>query len=141
MQFKKQKIIITICTLVILTAPLFVKAAGLVPCGGTGESPCTVRDLFVIIARLTNWLIMVAGIYAVFQIVTAGFWLVTTMGNEENVTKYTKALSNAVVGFVLVMMSYILINTAVNGILLGSLPAGSPLKVDLTNPFKYLQNK
>jgi hypothetical protein len=50
----------------------------------------------------------------VFQIVNAGFWLITTMGNEESVTKWKKGLTNAVVGFVLVMLAYLFMNTAVN---------------------------
>lgn len=140
MSFKKQKIIVVILSVLILAAPFYTLAAGLVPCGSNGESPCKVEDIFAMVARLTNWLIMTAGVYAVFQMVFAGFNLVTSMGEEEKITKNTKALQNAVVGFVLVMSAYIFINTAVNYILLGNLPASSPLKVDLTDPLKYLKN-
>jgi hypothetical protein len=140
MSLKKQKIAILICLSLLLVAPLLAYAHGLVPCGGINENPCTVEDVFVIIARVTNWLIFVAGIYAVYEIVNNGFWMVASMGNEEAITKRKSGLANAVMGFVLVMAAYILINTAVNSILLGSLPAGSPLKVDLTNPLKYLSN-
>jgi xanthine/uracil permease len=58
-----------------------------------------------------------AGIYTVFQIVNAGFWMITTMGNEESITKWKKALSNSVVGFVVVMLAFLLMNTAVNYLL------------------------
>jgi flagellar biosynthesis protein FlhB len=57
------------------------------------------------------------------------------MGNEESITKWKSALTSAVVGFVLVMMAFLLVNTAVNYLLLGG-TTGS--KVELNNPFKYL---
>ncbi|HVY67401.1 MAG TPA: hypothetical protein VHA30_00675 [Patescibacteria group bacterium] len=122
------------------STPLSSQARGLVPCGGytaTGaaQPPCTVSDLFLLVAVVTNWLISVAGLYAVFQIVGAGFWLTTTMGNEESITKWKKALTEAVVGFVFVMIAFILVNTAVNYILLG----GDPNKmIDITKPLCFL---
>jgi len=146
----KIKIIALIFPLFLLTGvvmPAVVEARGLVPCGGYSddqghrEPPCDVNFIFAMVARVTNFLIFFAGVFAVFQIARAGFFLVISMGNEEDITTNKKFLTNAVMGFVLVMMAYIFINTVVNFLLLQSLPADSPLKVDLANPFKYLQNK
>ncbi|MCL5666358.1 MAG: pilin [Patescibacteria group bacterium] len=116
----------------VLIIPSATHAAGLVPCGGNGEKPCTVVDAFVLIARVTNWLVALAGAYAVYQVVNAGFWLITTMGNEESVTKRRKALTQAVVGFVFAMLGFLFVNTAVNFIL------RSRCKVDLRNPMTYI---
>lgn len=133
---KKQNFIKIIVITCLLAMPMLASAAGLVPCGGDNEKPCTVYDAFFGIGRVTNWLIMVAGVFAVYQIVNAGFWLIVTMGNEENITKYKKGISSAVIGFVLVMMAYLLVNTAVNYILtLGN----ANYRVDLTNPFGYIK--
>jgi flagellar biosynthesis protein FlhB len=139
---KQKKLLLTAILLstVFFSVPLYSQARGLVPCGGykadgTREAPCNLCDVFSIIALATNWLLSAAGIYAVFQIVNAGFWLITTMGNEESITKWKSALTSAVVGFVLVMMAFLLVNTAVNYLLLGG-TTGS--KVELNNPFKYL---
>jgi hypothetical protein len=110
-----------------------VKAAGLVPCGGTGENPCTITDVFTLIARLTNWLIGMAGVYAVYQIISSSFWMIVTMGNEEAITKRKTALMNAVIGFIFVLFAYMLVNTAVNFLLLGS-----KCKLDLTDPLNYI---
>jgi len=60
------------------------------------------------------------------------------MGNEENIKKWRGALSNAVIGFVLVMIAYILINTTVNYLLLAG--NAKTLLVDLQNPFVYLNS-
>ena len=122
----------------LLAAPFAVNAAGIVPCGGPApESPCTLKDVFVIIARATNMLVALAGIYAVFQIVSAGFWLTTTMGNEEKITQNKKWLTNAIVGFVMTMFAYMFINTAVNYLLLEA-AKNKACKLDLQDPLNYL---
>jgi hypothetical protein len=76
---------------------------------------------------------MMAGIFAVFQIVNAGFWLVITMGNEEKIIQYKKALSNAVVGFGLAMMAFMLVNTVANLLL------RAKCEVNLKDPMTYLK--
>lgn len=131
-------IIIFLVSLLLIFLPQISQARGLVPCGGPGECPCGVTDIFVMIARVTNWLIAVAGIYAVFQIVGGGFWLVASLGNEESITKHKNQISQAVIGFVFVMAAYILVNTAINYILLSGAPAN--LKINLANPFTYLNS-
>ena len=138
---RKQKTLIKICGLILLlSAPVLVRAAGLVPCGGDGEKVCGVSDIFVLIARVTNWLIMVAGIYAVFKIVQTGFNLVISMGNEEAITKNKKGLGNAIIGFAFTMMAFMLINTVVNVILRGA--TNDPkCKIDFTNPLTYLSTQ
>ncbi len=117
---------------IIAIIPLFASARGLVPCGGDGENPCKFTDIFVLIARVTNWLLMFAGVFAVYQMVNNGFWLVITMGNEESITQRKKGLSNAIVGFVLAMLAFVFINTTVNLLL------RSRCNVDFKNPLSYL---
>lgn len=116
--------------------PFAANAAGLVPCGGPTESPCTIKDVFVIAARVTNTLIGLAGIYAVFQIVSAGFWLVASLGNEEAITKRRKSIVQAVVGFALALMAFIFVNTAVNYLLLNA--EKKECKLNLQDPLNYL---
>ncbi|PJC56203.1 hypothetical protein CO026_01625 [Candidatus Kaiserbacteria bacterium CG_4_9_14_0_2_um_filter_41_32] len=115
---------------------------GLVPCGGyeadgvTRERPCNVADIFVLIARVTNWLIMAAGIYAVFQIIVAGWWLAASVGNEEAITKHKNAITQALVGLVLVLCAYMFVNTAVNIIFLRGIEGCT---IDLTDPLSYVK--
>lgn len=136
MALQKQKIIFILSLIFAFALPFFASARGLVPCGGIGENPCNVQDIFSLIARVTNWLIFVAGIYAVAQIILNGFYLVVSMGNEEAITKRKSGLTSAVIGFVLVMLAYVIINTAVNSILLEGAPC--QLKVNITNPLGYI---
>ncbi len=130
--FVKSKTFKTILISALLLLPALAAARGLVPCGNEGESPCTIVDIFTLIARVTNWLLMIAGIYAVYKVIGAGFFLVITMGNEEKIAQQKKALSNAVVGFVFAMMAFMFVNTAVNLLL------RSKCKINLSNPLKYL---
>lgn len=113
---------------------------GLVPCGGYNvdgkpEKPCTFLDIFAIIARTTNWLIGIAGMYAVFKIVQAGFWLTVSQGDEEAISTNKKSITNSIIGLVLTFMAFMLINTVVNYILVGGKPG---YQLDLTNPTCYL---
>lgn len=130
--FVKSKIFKTILISVLLLLPALAAARGLVPCGNEGESPCTIVDIFTLIARVTNWLLMMAGIYAVYQLIFAGFNSVISMGNEEKITANRKMINNAVVGFVFTMMAFMVVNTAVNLLL------RSKCKINLSNPLKYL---
>ena len=133
----KKQFIIFILFLALLTVPLVVSARGLVPCGGyldngQPEPRCSLVDIFVLAARMTNYLIGLAGIYAVYLIIFAGFSLVTAMGNEESIKQKKDALSNALVGFILAMMAFLFVNTVVNLLL------RSKCEIDLTNPLQYL---
>jgi hypothetical protein len=137
----KQKVISQIILVVFLIfTPLLVNAAGLVPCGGDGEKPCQIIDIFVIVARVTNWLLRVAGIFATFKIVQAGFWLAVSQGNEEDVTTNKKKFTNAVLGLALAMMAFMFVNTVVNVIFLQGLSQNRhTCKIDLTKAWVYVQ--
>jgi hypothetical protein len=69
---------------------------------------CTLYDLFSIFARMINFLMALAGFFAIFQIVRAGQSMVLAMGNPESLTAAKGALTNAVLGFALVLIAYIL---------------------------------
>jgi hypothetical protein len=81
-----------------------------------------------------------AGIYAVYQFVNAGFWLVASSGDAEKITKYTKALQSTVIGFFVVLAAYMFLNTAVNVLLMSKcqINFAAPLTyVKMTDPYNY----
>jgi hypothetical protein len=147
MSFLKQKIILVVCSLFLLLSasflPLPVAAAGgLVPCGTSTTPACKFTDLFVLVAEVTNFLIASAGLYAVYKLIQAGFWMVMSVGNEEKITQMKNQLTEAILGFVLVMMAYMFVNTTVNVLLTRSLvtanPNGQTCSLDLKDPKSYL---
>lgn len=115
-----KKIIITILIIsaIIAVAPLPAVAQGfsLVQCGREGQQQCQLRDLFVIISRMINYLVSLAGLVAMFYIINAGFGLVFAQGNPEKIQSNKDAIYQAVVGLGLVVLSFVLINLLVNGI-------------------------
>lgn len=92
---------------------------GLVPCGngGTPENPnpnpCTIDAIFVVIAKVTNFLIVAAGAYAVLMIIISAFRMVTARGDQGALTKAKNGLTYAIIGFVLVMIAFAAVNTFV----------------------------
>jgi hypothetical protein len=143
MDFKKQKQnLIVLGIISLLTLPYIAGAAGLVPCGSQGQEPCNLVHVFGIIARVTNWLLMIAGIYASYQIIQGGFGMIISMGNEESITSKKKQITNAVVGFVFTLMAFIIVYTVVNLILRGAAgPNAEKCKISLTEPLTFLLAK
>lgn len=108
---------IIIAAAVMFSLPAYSLAAGLVPCGGPSpEQPCTVYDIFGVALKFASLAMAFGGILAVFWIIYNGFGLVTSQGNQEAVGKYRQGITNAVVGFVLIIISFAIINTVVSGI-------------------------
>ena len=74
-----------------------------------------------------------------YVIVNSSFGAITAMGNEESLTKYKSALTNAIVGLILVFMAFMIVNTVVNFMLTRHLASQNPkCKLDLTSPLTYL---
>jgi hypothetical protein len=151
MHFEKQKLKIFILLFISFFAvatPYLASARGLfVPCGGytdaagtQRENPCTFLDIFTLIAKVTNFLVAMAGVYAAYKIIEAGFWLIISMGNEETITKYRSGILDAIIGLGLVLMAYMLINTVVNVLLTRDLVTTTNPKcvLDLRSPQTYL---
>lgn len=131
----KHKLIILIVASVILLAPAVSHAFTLIPCGGyttASTSACTVNDFFYLIARVTNWLISLAGLYAVIHVIVSGFKLVMSQGNDEAVKKAKEGITNAILGFVLVLGAFLIVNTVVSKLV----PSKCP--INLLKPATYL---
>lgn len=59
--------------------------------------------------RIIDLLFALAGIIAVLAIIISGYTLVTSGGNEENIKRGTKGITNAVLGLVITLTSYLLL--------------------------------
>lgn len=116
---------------------------GIVNCGNKGtvedknvSDACTVEDIFKFMGRLASILIALAGIVAVFFIVKSGLQMVLAAGDMGAITKARKGLTNAVIGFVLVMIAFLTVNTILKGSLSLGLKSGADI---LTNPLQYIK--
>ncbi len=122
MTSKTKQILTLVVTTILIVAPVLVQAA-LVNCGGTPNhtNECQLKDLFLTIANVINLLFSIAWLVALLFILWAGWGMVNSGGNEEAITTAKATLSSAIVGFFLVIASFLLLNFMI------SLLSGQPL--------------
>lgn len=74
----------------------------------TGDTPEKQADVFT--ARVVNFILGFAGIVAIFFIVNNAWFLIASGGSEETITQHKKGLMWAVVGLILIILSYSIIS-------------------------------
>ena len=90
----------------ILAANFALAATSIVNCSDN----CTISDLVNTVKDLINFLLFYAWLFALVFIVVSGIRLVFSAGNEEVVSKARTSLNNAIIGFILILVSFVLIN-------------------------------
>ena len=85
----KFKILTFLSVILIFTFLIFnfVEAAGLVPCGGEGQNPCTWCHLMQLIKNVINFLMYIVFPLAAIMIVVGGIMIMTAGGSTERVAK------------------------------------------------------
>ncbi|NQV13459.1 MAG: hypothetical protein HQ530_04125 [Parcubacteria group bacterium] len=78
-------------------------------CLGCGE--CSQCDVFQVIINIVTFVFSMAGALAVFFMVNAGFSFALAKGNQEHITKAKGALSAAVIGVIIILIAWALVNT------------------------------
>ena len=94
-----------------------VAPGNLVPCEGAGCSAC---DLVKLGNNVLVWLIGILFIVFAIIAVSAGFGLVTSGGNPEAKSAAKKKMTNAVIGFIVVLAAWLLVDTIMRMLLSGS---------------------
>ncbi|MBI3231918.1 MAG: hypothetical protein HYZ51_02465 [Candidatus Doudnabacteria bacterium] len=87
----------------------------LFPIGGISGSQ-TLTGPTGLIYRIVSLLLFVAGALAVVFVIIGGYQYITSAGNEEQSEKGKKTLLNAIIGIVVIVLSYVIINVVVNTI-------------------------
>lgn len=95
-----------------LIMPTFVFAGGLVPCG-TSDNPreCTFCDLLRLVQNIIGFLRNLGIALAVLFIAWGGFLLLISGESEERRVKGKETLKAAVIGVIIILSSWIIINT------------------------------
>jgi hypothetical protein len=91
-------------------------AAGLIPCDGPDCSLCDFAELG---NGLLKWLIGILMVVFAMIVVSAGFGLVTSGGNTEAKSSAKKKIVNAIIGLVIVLAAWLLIDTVMRMTLAG----------------------
>ena len=80
------------------------------------ETPLTVSNLVTLVI---TWIIYIAGVLAFFYLVYSGILYITAAGNSEQAKKAQIGLINAVIGIIIIVLSYVILR-AVVGLALGN---------------------
>jgi len=103
-------------------APLEItEAAGLVPCGRSVDDPetpdinesqpCTACDLLVLLQNVLHFALTIAFLIVVIFAIVGGFRWILSGGNEENIKAGQKTLSSALIGLVIILCAWLIVNT------------------------------
>lgn len=105
---KQKSAIIGISVIMLLLA--YPASAAIVNCGHTGTtSQCTLPDLIKLIARFINTLIALSWLVAVFFVFWSGYGMATSWGNSEKLTQAKASFRDAIIGFFLILIAFILV--------------------------------
>lgn len=70
---------------------------------------CSEGSIASIFRLIINWALAIAFIAAVVILIYGGFLYITSAGNTENATKGKTAILNALIGIVIIVLSYIIV--------------------------------
>lgn len=107
----------TFCILLLSTfyfLPSTVSAAGLVPCGGEGEAPCTFCHLSQLGQNVINFLIEITSVLAIAFIVYGGIMMMLGSGNPTKIKESQGIIWSAIIGIVILSASWVILNTFFN---------------------------
>ena len=84
----------------------------IVPCGGSGQSSCTLCYLWKLASNIINFISFNLAIpIATLLFVVAGVIFLTSSGNEQRVSLAKSIFTNVVIGLLIVFCSWLLIDT------------------------------
>lgn len=83
------------------------RVGGSFPDGGGVAGSRTATELII---SVINLMLFFAGMVAVVFIIVGGYWYITSAGNEEQAEKGKGAMVNAIIGIVVIVLSWTLIS-------------------------------
>ncbi|HEX5430007.1 MAG TPA: pilin [Patescibacteria group bacterium] len=75
-----------------------------------GDSP----EIKNIIPQIISIVLGFAGLVAIAYVILGGFQLVTSRGSSEQAEKGRKTLTNAIIGLVIIILSYVIVSIVTN---------------------------
>ena len=70
---------------------------------------CTEGNLAAIFRLVINWALAIAFIAAVIVLIFGGFLYITSAGNDDQAKKGRTAIQNALIGVVIIVLSYVIV--------------------------------
>jgi hypothetical protein len=108
-QVAKVMVVVMLFAVPLLTAHAQLKTNDQTLCSGTGLN-CKNTDVNGLIKTVINWLLAIAFSVAVLFLIIGGFWYITSAGNEETAEKGKNTAINAIIGIVIIILSWVIVN-------------------------------
>ena len=96
---------------ILTNAAILVQPSGLVPCGGPNQNECTLCDLLVLVQRVLKFALEMAFLVIIGFIVYGGFRWIFSLGKEENLKAGQQIITNAIIGLIIILTAWIIVNT------------------------------
>ncbi len=109
-----KKFLFSLTLILVLAFSLFPavsNAAGLVPCGGTGQDMCTLCHLIVGIQGIITFGFKIMVIIGIIMLVAAGILYIVSAGNEGMMETAKSLIKNALIGFTLILTAWLIVTT------------------------------
>lgn len=110
------KRIIGIGAVALCLLPLMALAAGLVPCTGGSDDPCTTADVNALANTVIGYFISLLGVIAVIVLIYVGFEMVTSRGNPSQWEKAKGHFANVVIGIIIILAAWLVIDLMLTGL-------------------------
>lgn len=102
----------------------------------TGALTATLDCIFPLITNIIYWLILFSGTVALVMIIVSGIRFITSGGDAKTVETTKKALTYAILGLLLVFLSFFILNTIAYITNVACIKDSANGIVSLTNPFQ-----
>lgn len=100
--------------------PAYGFTGPIVPCGGSGQAPCTFCDLGVLVVNLTKFMMENVVIPAAALLIVSGGILILISGPSEDRLKLGKdIITKTIVGAVIVLLAWLMVDTAIKVLTVG----------------------
>ncbi|MFA5098849.1 MAG: hypothetical protein WC461_01365 [Candidatus Paceibacterota bacterium] len=96
-----------------------VNAAGLVPCGGTGEAACNWCYFGDLALRIINFMMYLIFPLAAVMIVIGGIFIITSGGSSDRFSRGKEMITAAVIGILIALLSWIILDTIISTLATG----------------------
>ncbi|HPS21295.1 MAG TPA: hypothetical protein PLO44_00585 [Candidatus Paceibacterota bacterium] len=99
----------------LLLVPIISFGAGLVPCGGQGESECNFNFLLILINNIVKFVLFRLAVpIAAIMFAYAGILLLTSGGNTSQKEKSKKIFTGVAIGIVIAAAAWIIVHLIVS---------------------------
>jgi hypothetical protein len=132
----KKTLINYLFTACLLTYPMIIHGQILPPCTATGN--CGICDFLQTFVNIIRWVLGVLGGTALLLMIWHGFQWLTAAGNKEKIESGRKGLMHTVLGVLIILGSWFIINTVMIVIL--TEPGTSPLSPKQSLFFQTISN-